>query len=315
MAKRKRLTPAFVADIPKLETKSDQGGMQSMPIADVVGDTAVRAALEEVAGAMALAEDEGRVIKKLPLDQVEAQHLNRDRLVMDAEDFDVLKSSIAARGQQTPVEVLQLPDGRFGLISGLRRIEALKALGQDTCLALVRWPDNMEAAYVAMIEENEIRSDLSFYERANVAVQAVNAGIYPTPARAVKSLFAASASAKRSKILKFVVLHSALAASLKYPAAIPEKLGLALATTIETDQRAAGRISAALRSADVVDAAAERQVLERALKTPQKQTTGTLRKKIGPGIALEAKKSRVVLSGPGVDAELTEALVAWLTSR
>ena len=36
-----------------------------MPIADVAGDTAGRAALEEVAREMTEAEEEGRVVKKL----------------------------------------------------------------------------------------------------------------------------------------------------------------------------------------------------------------------------------------------------------
>ena len=120
MAKRKRLTVPMVPEIADLETKSAHKGMRSMPIAEVAGDTAARAALDEVAGAVATAETEGRLIKTLPLACIETHHLSRDRIVIDAEEFEVLRNSIAARGQQTPIEVLQLPNGRFGLISGLR---------------------------------------------------------------------------------------------------------------------------------------------------------------------------------------------------
>lgn len=315
MAKRKRLTVPIVPDTADLETKSAHKGMRSMPIAEVAGDTAARAALDEVAGALAAAETEGRLIKTLPLEGIEAHHLSRDRIVIDAEEFEVLKNSIAARGQQTPVEVLHLPNGRFGLISGLRRVEALKALGKETCLALVRRPESTEAAYIAMVEENEIRADLSFYERANVAVQAVEAGIYPTPAQAVKGLFASSPAAKRSKILKFVTLRTTLPKALRFPAAIPEKLGLALAKAIEADRGMANRIATALKRADPADAVAERQVLDRVLKAPEKKPRHAPGAEVAPGIALEAKKGRVVLSGPGVSVELGEALKIWLAER
>ena len=72
MAKRKRLELPSEADTAVLETKSAFSGMSRMPIAEVAGDTAVRAALEEVSGAMAAAEAEGRMVRKLPLDRIEA---------------------------------------------------------------------------------------------------------------------------------------------------------------------------------------------------------------------------------------------------
>ena len=45
------------------------------------------------------------------------------------------------RGQQTPIEVLPLRGGRYGLISGLRRVEALKAFE----LVVSRYPDSTKA--------------------------------------------------------------------------------------------------------------------------------------------------------------------------
>ena len=313
MAKRKRLDLSSDSFSPELETKSAFPPATRMPIADVAGDTAARAALEEVANAMAAAEGEGRVVKKIDLKLIDTQHLNRDRMVIDADDFDALKASIAERGQQTPIEVVRVSGGRFGLISGLRRVLALKELGAQDVLALVRRPETAQSAYVAMIEENEIRADLSFYERANIAGQAVRAGVFPTPARAIKTLFAHAPSAKRSKILKFVVLCEALGKRLNYPTAIPEKLGLALAGAIEADTEVATRIGDALRRGDITDAASERRVLERALSGPKQAAPKGA--EIVPGITLEAKKGRVVLSGAGVDRALTEALKEWLGQR
>ena len=309
MAKRKRLTLPNETLTPELETKSAFPPMSKMPIAEVAGETAARAALEEVAGAMAAAEQEGRVVKKVDLSLIDTQHLNRDRMVIDAEEFAALKASIEDRGQQTPIEVVQISGGRFGLISGLRRVLALKELGVGEALALIKRPETAEAAYVAMIEENEVRSDLSFYERANIAVQAVTAGVYPNASRAVKGLFARSPSAKRSKILKFVIIRETLGKSLKFPTAIPEKLGLALASAIEADRSAAKRISEALRRSELVDAAAERKALERALK-PAGGAGG-----LAPGVTLKATKGKAVLSGAGVDASFLADLKGWLANR
>ena len=88
-----------------------------------------------------------------------------------------LMASLESRGQQTPIEVVELADGRFGLISGWRRLTALRQLqadegrgqGLDTVLALLRRPDTASDAYVSMVEENEIRTDLSHFERGRIA--------------------------------------------------------------------------------------------------------------------------------------------------
>ena len=47
-----------------------------------------------------------------------------------------------------------------------------------------------EDAYVAMVEENEIRVGLSFYERARIAAKSVEAGVYPDDRAALRALFA-----------------------------------------------------------------------------------------------------------------------------
>ena len=68
MAKRKRLELPTDTVSPDLETKSAFPAPRAkMPIADVAGEVAGRAALEEVAREMTAAEGEGRIVKKLPL--------------------------------------------------------------------------------------------------------------------------------------------------------------------------------------------------------------------------------------------------------
>jgi ParB/RepB/Spo0J family partition protein len=326
MAKRKRLSPAALApDAPAPETKAALGwvghGTRRAPIADVSGDAAQQSAFEEVAEELRTARAEGRMVLSLPLTAVVADHLVRDRIASDPEEMEVLKASLRDRGQQTPVEVVELGAGRYGLISGWRRLAALQALSAEdtarfgTVQALVRAPETAGEAYRAMVEENEIRADLSFYERARIAVQAAEQGIYPDVKTAVQSLFSAVRAPKRSKILSFTVLVDAFDAQLRFPTAIPEKLGLPLVAAVQGNPEFARRLSAALKRADPQDAAAERAVLERALKKTAAPKASTPRETVAPGVTWEAGRGRVVLSGAGVDAALLADLRAWLAKR
>ena len=315
MAKRRRLEMPKEPVSPDLETKSalPPAPRARMPIADVAGDTAGRAALEEVAREMTAAEEEGRVVKKLPLDKIVVHHLARDRMVLDDDEMVALTASIEARGQQTPIEVVRLAKGSFGLISGLRRIEALKRLGERQVLALIKAPDSSQGAYQAMVEENEIRANLSFFERAQIAVAATGQGVYPDVRAAVKGLFAHAPKAKRSKITKFVTISQTLGNSLHFPAAIPEHLGFKLAQAIEADPRLARRITDTLRASPPEDAPAERQILERALAKPG--AAKPERVSLAPGLSLEAKDGRAVLAGKAVDADFLADLTKWVKSR
>lgn len=324
MAKRKRLSPAALTEAP-LETKAALGwvghGTRRPPIADVTGDAAEQSAFEEVAGELRRARTEGRMVLSLPLEAVDATHLVRDRVVLDAEEMAVLKDSLRARGQQTPIEVLDLGQGRYGLISGWRRLTALQALLQETeedrfrtINALLRTPQDVGASYLAMVEENEIRADLSFYERARIAVQAARAGVFSDTHTAVQSLFSAARAPKRSKIMAFTHLVEKLDADLRFPAAIPEKVGLALVSALQGDKHFGTHLTKALRAADPQDATAERKVLDAALKT-HTATPPEPAEQILPGVTLEAGRGQITLKGANVTPALLADLRHWLTQR
>ncbi|MGZ2260317.1 ParB/RepB/Spo0J family partition protein [Roseobacter sp. A03A-229] len=332
MAKRKRLTPPAPrseAAEGAPETKSvfprypmgvAPAAQTRAPIAQVAGEAAAQSALEELADEMRSARSTGRLVQSLPLEAITEDHLVRDRIALDAGEMETLKNSLRARGQQTPIEVVEQPGG-FGLISGWRRLHALRALHAETgearfatIAALIKPIDTVSDSYVAMVEENEIRAPLSFYERAHLACEAVRLGVYASAAEAVKTLFANAPAARRSKILSFVKLHQGLGAALRFPEAIPEKVGLALVSALEADAGFASRLTAQLRKAAPETAEAERQVLDRALKRPG-ASTAPVRQEVAPGIALEARQGRLVLSGGGVTPELQRDLLAWLAAR
>ncbi|MFD1810536.1 hypothetical protein ACFSHQ_27630 [Gemmobacter lanyuensis] len=115
-----------------------------------------------------------------------------------------------------------------------------------------------------MVEENEIRVGLSFYERARIALKAVEAGVFPDDRSALRSLFASASRAKRSKIGSFLTLVRALDGALRFPEAIGERLGLQLAQALEADPGLASRLQLALQ-AEIPDAMAEQTLLQRAL--------------------------------------------------
>ncbi len=335
MAKRKRLSPAAAIGSPgpegPLETKAFNGGWHEYskrpPVADVSRDAAQAAALEEVTEELRSAREGGRMVLDLPLDQIDEAHLVRDRIELDPDEMAVLTDSLRSRGQQTPIEVVQLEAGRYGLISGWRRLTALRALAQDdarfgTVQALIRTPEGASEAYCAMVEENEVRANLSFYERARIAVQAARQEIYRSPQDAVQGLFASARSSKRSKILSFAVLVDALDERLRFPSAIPEKLGLPLSTRLQQEPEFKRRLTEALRKAAPTSAAEERAVLERALQkpatgsdAPAERPKAPAAEQVAPGLKLAVSDRRVALSGKGVDADLIADLRDWLAAR
>ena len=282
MAKRKRLTPANPAyfDGPAPETKSMFTAPRNAPIADVARDASASAALNELSDSLARARDEGRMVVQIPLDQIVLDHLVRDRLVVEETEMRTLMTSLRSRGQQTPIEVMPLAEGRYGLISGWRRCKALARLAEQdrdpepTVLALLRRPEEASEAYLAMVEENEIRVDLSYFERARIVAKAVEEGVFGMERTALQDLFRSASRAKRSKIGSFLPLVRALDGHLRFPQALSERLGLALAQALGDDAGFAATLQARLAATDLQSAEAETAVLTRALSDRQQALKG-----------------------------------------
>lgn len=333
MAKRRRLTPFGAgfedADLPP-DADVAPGPVMRPPIADMAGAAAATAALEEMAASLHQARESGRMVLALPLGQIDAGYLVRDRISADPEEMAALVESLRARGQQTPIEVVQLAPDRFGLISGWRRLKALRQLAAETAdprfatvLALLRRPDQASDAYVAMVEENEIRVGLSFYERARIVAKAVEAGVYPDDRAALRGLFGAASRPKRSKIGSFLAVVRALDGALRFPEAIGERLGLQLAQTLEADGALVGRLRPALETADPADAQAEQALIARLIAAPAGASAKPARpaapenyaRELVPGLHLRAAEGRMLLEGDKVTEDLLVRLVAWLQSQ
>jgi len=303
------------------------------PIAQVAGEASASAALHELADEMKRARDTGRMIQDLPQAQIDSDYLVRDRIPVDDDDMRVLMSSIAARGQQTPIEVVSLEQGRYGLISGWRRLTALRRLlaqtGDNkfaTVQAILRQPRAAADAYVAMVEENEIRVGLSYYERARVAAKAVEQGVYDTEKAALLALFSTASRAKRSKIRSFLPLYHGFDDVLRFPNAIPERLGLILSKALQSSPRRIDHLRDGLAQTAPNTPEAELACLESLLSDPGKKqalkptsepkSSDPLTPK--PGIVLtqtgRGKRQSLTLSGPAVTDEFRDRLLAWIAA-
>jgi len=332
MAKRKRLTPAQM-----LSTGGAAGPapvLGTPPIASVAGDAAAMSALQEVTKTLEQARTGGRMVVDLPFGAVVEDYLVRDRVKIDPEDLESLKASLKARGQQTPIEVVDMEEGRFGLISGWRRLTALKQLADEagtdaaqTVQALLRRPEDAPAAYVAMVEENEIRVGLGYFERARITLKAVELGVFATDKAALGTLFASASRAKRSKIKSFMPVVAALEDALRFPSALNERIGLQLSKALEQDSGFATRLKDRLRKADAASAEAEQALLARALSGAEADIAPVPAKtrkpepvnprpaqQLAEGIYAQRNGAgALVLSGPKVDADFEQRLQQWLS--
>jgi ParB family chromosome partitioning protein len=327
---RRRLTPlpgpeAIGSNVPRAEhyPRSDLLTRLSptAPIARVAAEAAGAAALQELTESVARARDEGRMVLDLALAAIAPDHLTRDRLPVEDAEMGALRESIRAHGQRTPIEVTPLSGALpYGLISGWRRLMALQALHAETgearfatVQALVRRPETAADAYVTMVEENEIRLGLSHYERARVAALATARGVFPSEKAALLALFATASRPKRSRIRAFLEIYHALDGTLRFPAQLPERLGLALVERVRAGER--GKIAAALAAAAPETAEAELATLA-ALTARPPGAPRAAPAEILPGVALATRlKGRTLtltLKGKGVTPALAAEVEALL---
>ncbi len=316
------------AGVPRAERPADSPGFAPMaaPIARVAAEAAGAAAAEEMAETLRRAREEGLLALELPLGEVAADHLTRDRLPADDEEAAALRASIRASGQRMPIEVTPVAGPRpYGLISGWRRLKALEALHAETgeprfarVKALVRRPESAAAAYAAMVEENEIRVGLSQYERARVAAVATARGVFESEDAALRALYPSASRPKRSRIRAFLEIVHALDGVLRFPAHLPERLGLRLVTALREGQGAA--MEAALVAADPATPEAELAALEAALAGPKarrapapaEESPAALRPGVALATALSGRRLTLTLTGPGVGPELAAEVRALL---
>jgi ParB-like chromosome segregation protein Spo0J len=76
------------------------------------------------------------MLKSVPLPLDEIYVPVKTRATVDAAKVEALAESILQKGQQTPIQVRRDKE-RYVLVTGLHRLEAVRALGEKTIDALI----------------------------------------------------------------------------------------------------------------------------------------------------------------------------------
>lgn len=258
--------------------------------------------------------------------------------------MEELKNSIKLHGLRLPVDLFDLAGeddsgNRYGLISGWRRLMAFRALAIETgdstfdaIPAFVRGIGTGPKAYVAMVEENEIRANLSHYERGRIAVMAAAHGAFPSVEEAVNALYESGSKAKRSKIRSFAELHEELGDMLSFGTHLSERQGLRLVAAMRSGYT--GQLRDVLEMGQGGDPSAEWALMEPVVALSEKAGAPGRKKRVEkPAQAARGKKGRghrqlsngisltwdvdragyfIRLDGAGVDDDLLEAAMRSL---
>lgn len=336
MARRKRLTPPDPTVIAERGSANQYSELSQperrAPIAGIAADAAATAALREVSSQMIAARQSGRMVISISLENIQMDYLVRDRLVAKVDEMTALVESIRNRGQQIPIEVVELGHDQYGLIAGWRRCQALAQLAREAgsestqVLALIRKPAAASDAYLAMIEENEIRVGLSYFERARIVIKSVEHGVFDDKKQALTKLFGSASRAKRSKIGSFMRLVEALDDILVYPQNIGERLGLRLAKLLESDDAFTVTVKAAYERDRPTSIEAEQVLLNLLSADKQKpsrkadpRSKGAKRREeserqLRPGLNVRVNSvtGAVEISGEAMTSDLRGRLLTWL---
>jgi ParB family transcriptional regulator, chromosome partitioning protein len=175
---------------------------------------------------------------QIPTIQIDAEALPRDRTHLDPTALTELRLSIATHGLRTPVEVY-VTDTGFALISGFRRLTAYRALHQltqnpayATITATILRPKSIPEALTLMVEENDIRADLSPWEKGRIAVEARNLGHFDTIDAATIALYPNATPMRRSRLRALALLVDELDGHLTAPETLSQRQALRLAAAL-----------------------------------------------------------------------------------
>lgn len=103
-------------------------------------------------------------VLRLPTDKIDPNP-NQPRRIFEAEALAGLAASIAENGLINPITVRGVGGGRFELIAGERRLQAVRLLGLSHIGAIVEKVDT-ESSAVAALVENLQRQQLGLFEEA-----------------------------------------------------------------------------------------------------------------------------------------------------
>ncbi len=285
MSKKRRV---FDIDFDKAETPVPAGTPETRrgPMATAITENADALAARQSAEAAIRAENDalahehvrlkkaGLITDLIPLDQIKAEKLTRDRVTGRDDEIDDLKTSIRDVGLSNPIRVEKLEQG-YELIQGYRRLTAYRELFDETGdSAYAAIPAGINASgehiqqlYRRMVDENLVRRGVSFGEMAQLVIAYRNEDpTVESSDRAVEVLFASSGRQRRSYIKSFVRLIQQIGENLEHLEALPRAQGLNLLKRIEEDPSQCEALQQILANHAGRSAAQEHNVLQEFLR-------------------------------------------------
>lgn len=103
-------------------------------------------------------------IREIPVERIDRSPY-QPRVELDPDELAELAASIEEEGVHQPILVRPMPEGRYELIAGERRLEASKIAGKPTVPSRVRQVDDATSALIGWVE-NAQRENLSAWENA-----------------------------------------------------------------------------------------------------------------------------------------------------
>lgn len=109
-------------------------------------------------------ENQDQLIKEIPVDQI-IPNPNQPRKIFKDEKLNELANSIKTFGVIQPIQVRQIDQDLYELVSGERRLRASKMAGKTMIPAMEMKMSDQDSAVLAIVE-NIQREDLNFFEEA-----------------------------------------------------------------------------------------------------------------------------------------------------
>lgn len=272
-------------DMPTLEHKSLHS--TAPPMAHMAYSNASAAHLAALTEQITLARARGHFIDHVPMSSIDPHYFIRDRMALGGQEFADLINSLKQHGQHVPFDVVKIHNQTdaqdpsavdykcpYGLVSGWRRYQALMEIANEKnqplddvdVLVIVRPAVDDGDIYRAMIEENEIRMGLSYFERANLLVQCVERGVFADDRTALQALWGNISKAKRSRIYSFIPIVRHLEPHLRFPLQLSESLGRRLGQRLLKSPSMLAHVQQALADAEISIPQHEHRVINQCLQ-------------------------------------------------
>ena len=167
---------------------------------------------------------------------IDTTAIPRDRVGLDDTALTELKSSIQTIGLRQPIEVWRKSDPgsgpRYGLISGLRRLTAHRQLGLTQIAAFLREPTDIADAMAHMAAENEIRAQITPWEKGHFITQTVAEGLFDTIDTAIPRLYPNLCHNRRARLRAVAEVVDYFGRSLTEPTTLSQRQLTRIATAL-----------------------------------------------------------------------------------